>query len=59
MTQKKNDLRLGMDCSITRRDFLNGVAVGAGMLAMPNCLGPLSAPTTSRQKRLRVTTLLP
>ena len=31
----KNDRHLGMDQSITRRDFLNGVsvAVGAGMIA--------------------------
>lgn len=43
MTEKKDDLQLGMDCSITRRDFLNGIAVGAGMLAMPNGLAALGA----------------
>ena len=34
----KDDLRdkdLGMDCGITRRDFLNGVAVTAGVAALP------------------------
>jgi hypothetical protein len=37
MTDKKNDKKndkrdreLGMSCSITRRDFLNGVALGMG-----------------------------
>jgi spermidine dehydrogenase len=29
---KSRDRELGMSCSITRRDFLNGVAVGAGAL---------------------------
>jgi spermidine dehydrogenase len=32
MTTKKSDRELGMDRSITRRDFLNGVAVGVGGL---------------------------
>src|SRR5712691_10714419 len=30
-----NDKDLGMDCGITRRDFLNGVAVTAGAAAFP------------------------
>ncbi len=29
---ERNDRRLGMGCPITRRDFLNGVAIGAGGL---------------------------
>ena len=37
MANEKNDLRLGMHREITRRDFLNGVAIGAGagLLAHP------------------------
>jgi len=36
MRGKESDESLGMNRSITRRDFLNGVAVGAGMLAIPD-----------------------
>jgi len=36
MSGKRSDDNLGMNRSITRRDFLNGVAVTAGMLAMPD-----------------------
>jgi spermidine dehydrogenase len=50
MTEKKDDLRLGMDRSITRRDFLNGVAVGAGMLAIPNGLAALGADDFAPEK---------
>ena len=32
MSENKRDQELGMHCPITRRDFLNGVAVGAGGL---------------------------
>jgi len=32
---KAGDRALGMDRAITRRDFLNGVAVGVGGLALP------------------------
>src|SRR6266568_5390748 len=32
---KDNDKNLGMQCSITRRDFLNGVAVTAGAALLP------------------------
>ena len=39
MTDKKRDHKLGMDRSISRRDFLNGVALTVG--------GALIAPTTS------------
>jgi spermidine dehydrogenase len=46
MTDKKNDKKndkrdreLGMSCSITRRDFLNGVALGVGgILAAPHLM---------------------
>ena len=31
----RTDKDLGMDCGITRRDFLNGVAVTAGIAALP------------------------
>ncbi len=30
---ERNDGKLGMDRNVTRRDFLNGVAVGTGALA--------------------------
>src|SRR5260370_12235509 len=33
--EDSNDKDLGMDCGITRRDFLNGVAVTAGAAAFP------------------------
>jgi len=32
MSEKKRNRELGMHCPITRRDFLNGVAIGAGGL---------------------------
>jgi spermidine dehydrogenase len=32
-TPRTDDRRLGMDCPIERRDFLNGVLLGAGTLA--------------------------
>ena len=34
-SDKKTDRELGMDRAITRRDFLNGVAIGVGGLALP------------------------
>src|SRR6202040_3578502 len=30
MSDEKRERELGMDCPISRRDFLNGIAVGAG-----------------------------
>src|SRR6516164_5238596 len=33
--EKDKDRELGMDRAITRRDFLNGVAIGVGGLALP------------------------
>jgi spermidine dehydrogenase len=40
MDQRKHDQELGMDRDISRRDFLNGVAIGAGATLLN---GPLSA----------------
>jgi len=34
-SDKRTDRELGMDRAITRRDFLNGVAIGVGGLALP------------------------
>jgi spermidine dehydrogenase len=34
--------RLGLDRPITRRDFINGMMVGAGVLMVPGCTGMLS-----------------
>src|SRR5579864_288169 len=39
-----NDRDLGMDRRITRRDFLDGVAMTAGMLAIPGCMAHVAAP---------------
>jgi spermidine dehydrogenase len=39
MSDKKRDRQLGMHRRITRRDFLNGVAVGIGGLAYPGLSG--------------------
>ena len=43
MTSKARDLELGMDRPITRRDFLNGVAIGLGSMAatslLTSCVG--------------------
>ncbi len=38
MSQQHSDRELGMDRGITRRDFLDGVAVGAGALALGSVL---------------------
>ena len=54
MSQQKRDHELGMGRSITRRDFLNGVAVGVGgTLASPWLTGILAAQesATSAQDR--------
>ena len=40
MDERKRDRELGMDREISRRDFLNGVAVGAGTTLLA---GPISA----------------
>ncbi len=45
MSMEKKDLELGMQCPITRRDFLNGVAIGVGgsLLGGPLLGDPLLA----------------
>src|SRR6267154_5439396 len=50
MSERK-DRRLGMGCPITRRDFLNGVAIGAGgLMASDPMLGALLAQETAPEK---------
>jgi spermidine dehydrogenase len=46
MSEKKRDRELGMHCPVTRRDFLNGVAVGTGGLLAAD---PLLAALLSEQ----------
>jgi spermidine dehydrogenase len=51
MSEKKSDRDLGMRCAITRRDFLNGVAIGAGgLLAADPLLAALVTEETSPEK---------
>ena len=51
MSERKQDRELGMDFPITRRDFLNGVAIGAGgLLAADPYLAALLAQETSPEK---------
>ena len=50
MGESPNDRALGMDRSITRRDFLNGVAVGVGVLG-PGALGAAEAAARFAQDR--------
>jgi len=50
MSGTKTDDSLGMNRPITRRDFLNGVAVGAGMLAMPKWTGGLASDEYAPEK---------
>ncbi|MGB8476957.1 MAG: FAD/NAD(P)-binding protein [Candidatus Acidiferrum sp.] len=40
MRDDKKDRELGMHCPITRRDFLNGVAIGVGGTLASGALGP-------------------
>src|SRR6266478_3581563 len=50
MSERK-DRRLGMGCRITRRDFLNGVAIGAGgFVASDPMLAALLAQETAPEK---------
>jgi len=42
MSDEKRDRELGMGCRISRRDFLNGVAVGIGALGSAGFTGPAS-----------------
>ena len=39
MSADKKDRELGMHCPITRRDFLNGVAIGVGGTLAGRALG--------------------
>ena len=51
MSETKRDRELGMHCAITRRDFLNGVAVGAGgLLAADPLLATLATEETASEK---------
>ncbi len=51
MSEKRRSRELGMDRAITRRDFLNGVAIGAGgLLAADPVLAALIAEETSPEK---------
>ena len=48
MSEKKRNRELGMPCPITRRDFLNGVAIGAGgLLVADPALAALVAEETA------------
>src|ERR1700740_3068083 len=40
MTEDEKEKDLGMGCGITRRDFLNGVAIGVGGTLMEAGMGP-------------------
>ena len=42
MIQEKRDRELGMGRRINRRDFLNGVAVGIGVLGSAGLIGSAS-----------------
>jgi spermidine dehydrogenase len=46
----KRDRELGMDRAITRRDFLNGVAMGVGGLAMPAWAASFDEPAYAPEK---------
>jgi spermidine dehydrogenase len=51
MTEREQDRELGMHCPITRRDFLNGVAIGAGgLLSADPVLAALLAQETAPEK---------
>ena len=48
---RKRDRELGMRCPITRRDFLNGVALGVGgVLAAPHLASALDSPAFAPEK---------
>jgi spermidine dehydrogenase len=50
MTVEKDNQRLGMDRTITRRDFLNGVAIGAGVIASSGWLSGMAADEFAPEK---------
>src|SRR6266404_6156337 len=50
-TNRKQDRELGMSCPITRRDFLNGVALGVGgVLAVPRLMTAPDSPVYAPEK---------
>jgi spermidine dehydrogenase len=50
-TSRKRDRELGMNCPITRRDFLNGVALGVGgILAAPHLATTLDSQVFAPEK---------
>src|SRR5580700_8474522 len=47
----KRDRELGMSCPITRRDFLNGIALGVGgVLSAPHLIAALDSPVYAPEK---------
>jgi spermidine dehydrogenase len=46
----QRDRELGMHCGITRRDFVNGVAVGIGALALTDLAAALGKPESGESK---------
>ena len=50
MNDNKDNQRLGMNCAITRRDFLNGVAIGAGAIASSGWLAAVDADEFAPEK---------
>jgi spermidine dehydrogenase len=50
MSNKKENQRLGMDRAITRRDFLNGVAIGTGAIASSGWLAGLAGDEFAPEK---------
>src|ERR1700752_3977443 len=51
VSHEKRDRELGMHCPISRRDFLNGVAVGiSGMLASDALVAPVTADDFAPEK---------
>src|SRR6266403_6282798 len=48
--KRRRDRELGMHCGITRRDFVNGVAVGIGALALPDLATALGEPEPGEAK---------
>ena len=51
MSEERKKRELGMHCPITRRDFLNGVAIGVGgLLVVDPALAALIAEETAPEK---------
>ncbi|HEY3974332.1 MAG TPA: twin-arginine translocation signal domain-containing protein [Candidatus Sulfotelmatobacter sp.] len=51
MSESTRDQKLGMGRRITRRDFLDGVAVGIGALGLPKLPGFAKSPQTDASSR--------